>query len=290
MLDFWREKFVELHDGARILDIAAGNGAIATIAAEVGAEYGKHFSIAATDLAHVHAELIGEDKTREARKAIEFHSGIPCEEQPFEDDAFDMVTSQFGFEYSDIDKTLVEVRRVLTPGGRFVAISHHAESMLIEAAAVELDIYRFGMDELDLIGTSKRYFEALGELTGARTQLKRAMRNAAPQSAELNEKMNRFRKRYPEDEQARFFVGTISYIAKTARSTGFEERLKAHDAIRSDFEMHRARLRDMVEAALDQEDIDSLSLTAKDAGFQSVHCLKLFAEDNGLAGWQIHLR
>ena len=46
----------------------------------------------------------------------------------------------------------------------------------------------------------------------------------------------------------------------------------------------------MVEAALDQEQVEQLTIKAYEAGFESVHCLKLYTEDNGLAGWQIHLR
>lgn len=280
VLEFWQEKFVELENGSRILDIAAGNGAIATIAAEVGADLNRDFFVAATDLAEIHAELIGSDTTRAARSGIEFHSGIPCEIQPFDDDSFDMVTSQFGFEYSDVKKTLREVRRVLVPGGRFVAISHHADSLLIEAARLELDIYRLALDEFDLVGGTRRYFEAREE----------SAEKAKEISEEVSAKVNDLLARYGEHECAKFIVGIIRVVAQTAQQTTLEERRDALQKAEADLAFARARLDDMVEAALDGDQAELLAVTAREAGFESVHCLKLYVEDGGLAGWQIHLR
>ncbi len=288
--EFWREKFAEQPHGARILDIAAGNGAIATIAAELSEERNKGFFVAATDLADIRADLIGEGKTREARSKIEFHSRTSCENQPFANDFFDIVTSQFGFEYSDIDKTLPEVRRVLAPGGRFVAISHHASSVLIEAAEVELEIYRVALDELDLLGTSKRYFEALGELSGDPKQLKNATKHAQPLSEQINSDMNEFRDKYGDHDCAKSIVDAISFVARSSTQTTLPDRLEALDTAESDFRMARARLNDMAAAAMDSARIEMFRLEALAAGFQSVHCLKIFGDDNGLAGWQIHLR
>ena len=281
VLQFWREKFSELPSGSRILDIAAGNGAIATIAAELGVEKNKDFHVVATDLAQVHAELIGDDKTRGARSNIEFHSGVPCDRQPFDDDSFDLVTSQFGFEYSNVEKTIAEVRRVLAPGGRFVAISHHTDSLLIEAAKVELDIYQLALDESDLIGGTLRYFEALSESTGD---------EAKPISEDVSAKVNALLARYGDNDCAKFIVGILSFVAKTAQQTTLEHKREALQKAGADLKHARARLRDMVEAALDLEQAEQLTITAYEAGFESVHCLKLYTEDNGLAGWQIHLR
>ncbi|MDH3803932.1 MAG: class I SAM-dependent methyltransferase [Gammaproteobacteria bacterium] len=269
--------------------MAAGNGAIATIAAEIGQDNRKDFFVAATDLADIHADLIGDEATKRARKTVEFHSRIPCESQPFEADSFELVTSQFGFEYSTIEQTLAEVRRVLVPGGRFVAISHHTRSVLIQAAKVELDIYELALDELDLVAGSRRYFEALGELPDDPQQLKNAQEKVQPLVEEYNRRMHRFQDKYAEHECGKFIIGAIGYIARTARQTTRAERLEALDKAGSDFQLARARLDDMVAASLDNEQIETLTLTAREAGFNSVHCLKLYGDDNGLAGWQIHL-
>ncbi len=290
MLDFWRDKFVELDNGARILDIAAGNGAIATIAAELSIDKGKGFFVAATDLADVSVDLIGDEKTKAARETIEFHGQTPCENQPFEDDSFDLVTSQFGFEYSDIGKTLIEIRRVLKPGGRFVAISHHAESVLIENSKVEIEIYDFALNKIDLVGTAKRYFKALGDPAQHPDQQRKAAKRARPLAASLKTRMNAFREKYETHDCAQFIAGAVSYTVRVAQETTLKEKLDALDRAQSDFELAKARLDDMVAAALDSDQIKSFNVLAKEAGFQSVDSLELYTEDSSLAGWQIHLR
>ena len=76
----------------------------------------------------------------------------------------------------------------------------------------------------------------------------------------------------------------------TAKNTTVEQRRVAIDSADSDFRAARARLDDMVAAALDSDDIEAFNVRAKEAGFPSTHSLTLYGDDNGLAGWQIHLR
>jgi len=288
--DFWREKFVDLPDKSRILDIATGNGAIATIAAQIGLAHDKDFFVAATDLARISTDIVGSDDTVQLRESIEFHSDTPCEDQPFDDNYFDFVSSQFGFEYSNIERTLQEARRVLKAGGQFIAIGHHIDSQLIKAANAELEVYRHALDELNVFGTVREYFEALGEIGGSREDLDKAMELAAPHSLKVNDCMNTFRKEHPDDECAKEIVAAVGYLARGAAQTERMERLGAVDAAQFSYRMAQARLDDMVDAAMDQEDIDSLTAHAKSAGFSSINCLSLFVDDGSLAGWQIHMR
>ena len=109
--DFWREKFNELPEHARILDIATGNGAIATLAAELDADKNKGFFITATDLATINQDIVESKTAKELRRKIVFRSAVPCEKQPLEDNSCDLVTSQFGFEYSDVAAAVIEMRR-----------------------------------------------------------------------------------------------------------------------------------------------------------------------------------
>lgn len=288
--DFWYEKFAELPSSALVLDIATGNGAIATIAAEVGRKLQKNFFVAASDLAQINPELTNNDQGSALRESIYFYSNTPCEKQPFDDASFDLVCSQFGFEYSDIELTIPEVRRVLAPKGRFIAISHHVDSSLISAAREEIEVYQYALFELDLFGRLRKYFEALGDLDGNPKKLARRLEAAKPYSQAVNEGMDRFRGRYPEEESAKEIVGAISYLGRGAREKTTKQRLYALEAAAEDFGLANKRLQDMVRAALGQEQIDRLQRIGKAAGFESVICLRLFGDDSTLAGWQIHMQ
>jgi hypothetical protein len=109
-------------------------------------------------------------------------------------------------------------------------------------------------------------------------------------ASEVNDKMNRFRSAYPQHECSKFIVGTISFIARSLKQTTADECRVAIERATSDFVFARARLDDMLEAALDDDDIEKFSIDAKTSGFASAHCLKIYNNDEGLAGWQIHLK
>ena len=288
--NFWVDHFLELPAGTRILDIATGNGAIATLAAEVSDKHDKNFFVAATDLAAINSGVIVDSAATRIREKICFHSHTPCERQPFEDNYFDFVSSQFGFEYSNIELTIREVRRVLAPGGKFISICHHVDSRLIKTHRVKLDVYRSALDELDLFGNFREYLAALGDLNGSSRKLARAMRLARPLSQRINAAMDSFRQRHPDDECGREIVNAISHLARSARNTNKSKLFAAVRAAEQEFQFARARLRDMVGASLGEEQIDTLAQTAMAAGFASVHFQKFYVEDGGLAGWQIHIR
>jgi len=222
------------------------------------------------------------------RGGIEFHSHTPCESQPFDDDRFDLVTSQFGFEYSDIERSLLEIRRVLKVDGRFVAISHHLDSDLIKAAIVEVEVYERALDELDLFGSLRNYTEAIGELDGEQSTVAAKISKASPLAAGLLKKVKDFREQYPDEELCREIVEAVSRLAKPQYPSS-ADRIMVVDAAEKDFGFARARLQDMAQAAMSQENIELFSIMAKEAGFGSVHCLNLYGDDQGLAGWQIHL-
>ena len=288
--NFWVDHFLELPAGTRILDIATGNGAIATLAAEVGDKYDKNFFVAATDLAAINSEIIVDSETSRLREKICFHSHTPCERQPFEDAYFDFVSSQFGFEYSNIELTIREIRRVLAPGGKFISIAHHVDSRLIKSSRDELDVYHSALDELDLFGNFREYLAALGDPNGSPQKLARAMRLARPLSQRINTVMDSFRQRHPDDECGREIVNAISHLARSARNTNKAKLFAAVRAAEQEFQFARARIRDMIGASLGEEQIDTLAQTARVAGFESVRFQEFYGEDGGLAGWQIHVR
>ncbi|WP_075188119.1 class I SAM-dependent methyltransferase [Teredinibacter haidensis] len=284
-LAFWRDHFLALPSRAKVLDIATGNGAIAAIAMDVSNKSSKSFLVSATDIAVINASVHG--CYASVRNGIEFHSNTPCEKQPFESHCFNLITSQFGFEYSDIGKTLVEVRRLLREGGRFVAISHHTDSELLKASRVELDIYREALDELDLFGFLSGYFYTLGTPEQNKNTEERGLRKATVGAQELNRRMNTFMSSHRKDETAKGVVSAIVQLAKVASTKSRDERVKLANNAEERFVQARARLKDMASAALDQNAIDQLTKAAMKLGFTTVKCKPTVLENNSLVGWEI---
>ena len=153
--DGWRAFFKSLTDGARVLDLATGNGAIAVMAVEAG----KDFSVTGADLAAVeptafvtrnHAEL----------KQIRFLPNTPAEALPLADASIDAVVSQYGAEYSDLARSIPEAVRVLAPGGRLRFAIHAAEGAVAcdTASAIADADFLIG---LDIVGLAERSDTAL---------------------------------------------------------------------------------------------------------------------------------
>lgn len=114
----WQRFARGLRKGARLLDLATGDGAVLA-------------KIAATrpDL-----KLIGIDASPRlppAPKGTVLKSGVSMERLPFPQARFDAVTSQFGFEYGETRLSAQEAGRVLKPGGALLFIVHHSDGPIL---------------------------------------------------------------------------------------------------------------------------------------------------------------
>lgn len=128
----WETYFASFDLEARLLDIGTGNGAIATIAAEISRREKLDFEIHGADLAEIDPQRTVKsdaELTNGLLRAIVFHPGTATETLPFEDGTIDGVSAQFAFEYADHDAAMAELGRVLRPGGkaRFVMHDHDSE-------------------------------------------------------------------------------------------------------------------------------------------------------------------
>jgi SAM-dependent methyltransferase len=148
--DGWRAFFDDLSEGARILDLATGNGAIAVIAVEAG----KRFTVTGADLASVEPTAFV-TRNRTELEQVHFLAGTAAEALPLADASFDAVVSQYGIEYSDLPRSLAEAARVLAPGGRLRFACHAAEGMVAHDTLKAIADADFLLS-LDLAGLAQR--------------------------------------------------------------------------------------------------------------------------------------
>ena len=127
---YWVSKFAELPDGARILDVATGNGILLAHAASAASQHGKSFALTGVDLADIDPQKFLSEPPEGFRDA-RFLGGTPAERLPFGDGEFDTVVSQYGLEYARLDRALAEVERVLVPGGGLVWLAHCEDSDVV---------------------------------------------------------------------------------------------------------------------------------------------------------------
>ena len=117
--DHWYSTISELADGATVLDLCCGSGSIFRL---IDSEQRRRLNLVGVDYAKLPPtdqndfKLIGETN---------------IEQLPFEDQSFDLVISQFGIEYADINRAIQEAQRVVKSKGRMSFICHHPRSAIV---------------------------------------------------------------------------------------------------------------------------------------------------------------
>jgi demethylmenaquinone methyltransferase/2-methoxy-6-polyprenyl-1,4-benzoquinol methylase len=110
----WRERAVELArvgPGSRALDVATGTGDLAVALRAAGADViGCDFS----------EEMLERAREKEPTVPFEWADALAL---PYADDSFDAATVGFGARnFSDLERGLTEMARVVRPGGRLVVL------------------------------------------------------------------------------------------------------------------------------------------------------------------------
>ena len=127
----WVELLSDLSDGARVLDVATGNGILLGHAEMAAKRNGKHYALTGVDLAPIDPARYVPDLSEGLQEA-RFLGGIPAERLPFEEGDFDVILSQYGLEYADLGKALDEIKRVLVRSGRLIWLAHCEGSEVVD--------------------------------------------------------------------------------------------------------------------------------------------------------------
>ena len=119
----WDSFIDPLQQDSRILDLATGNGTVARICAARARHKNIRICIDAVDAAAIDPPRYTPDPEG-LFQDIRFYAGVQLESLPFEDEVFDGIVSQFGFEYAGDPRATSETVRVLAPRGRIRLVVH----------------------------------------------------------------------------------------------------------------------------------------------------------------------
>ena len=161
---FWHERLAPLPAATRVLDIATGNGALPRLLLDACPD--ATVVCDAVDLAAIQPPWLA-DLAGAQRERLRFHAGCAAESLPFGDGSFELVVSQYGLEYSDLARSLPEVRRVLAPGGRVAFVMHHAEGRPLQLATIEIDHIEWLLAAGGLLDTARRLLPAMAQAGSA---------------------------------------------------------------------------------------------------------------------------
>lgn len=263
--EFWQSQL----DGEfrHVVDIACGNGALTWIANEILNGGDRQTRITGVDFA-----AISPFKTLQREKkdypSVRFMGNTPAEKLPFGDGRIDIAISQYGIEYSDLDKSIPELARVLGPAGRMSFILHDPDSVIVKGATLNLEGFRLVLNEIAVHEPVMQLVE-LAMRTRAREKL-RASDEYQQLVARINERVAHIRgllQNYPPPSPVHLYMDRLNFALKeTPDRQGLDRRALVAQA-RDGLQAHIDRVEDLEAAALSPPERRHLVGLIEAAGF-----------------------
>lgn len=269
---FWHNFFRILRDGNRIVDLCSGGGGVPKLILDNTVDKDLQLEINLTDLAVIQNRL-------DAREGISLNyiSECNCENLPFDDGVFDIVTSSFGIEYSDLDKTIKEINRVLTNGGYLSAVIHTYDSEIVKNSNKQMQ------QGFEILNESP-FFELFKKIYQVKNKSKVFQRSA---EQKLLNCLDEIKTKILHDES----LSVYRLILKSAHDIFvFGQTNKPSLCVEYINKMQKAldhnyqRMKNLSEVVLSSQDIDNLINQLKNNGFIVNFDKKIVNDDNKVLG------
>lgn len=264
----WDAFFGYMQTGAIVLDLATGNGVIAAYAQAHAKQNDKRLEVIAVDQADIDPEnTLGENA--EAVKGTMFLGGIEAEDLPFEDGWFDAVMGQYAIEYTDTDKSVSEIARVLKKNGILRFVCHAKDGALVQFNTPKATQCRYILEESGV-------FEALEAAVKAASEGEPAAGNTREILRNKTEAASAHLKTLGDNPELELFLNSLieAYIGRD-QIGGLDEFLKWLSGIKNEIRGQIIMMEALAEAALDEESLIKLGEKISASGFGQLSLGKL---------------
>ncbi len=266
--DYWIDFSGMLASEDQVLDLCSGNGALLNIIYDA-LDGRTSTGLVGVDYANIQA----------FNKPYQLHGNVSIESLPYDALSYSFVISQFGIEYSNIEKSIQEVARILQADGQFRFICHAEGSVILKnnkkiyECSESLEKNAFGYFSEMLMGLD---LIAQGDSTGeALAAAKRENFNAA--IVEHHEK-------YGDTLFETGFPQAMKNILQQKKSGHCQNIFK--DFVVS-FNMAQKRIEQLFSAALDEQRKNSFLKLLSNNKLKAIECKKIEQEQVGIIGWSI---
>ncbi len=285
--EFWCEVFGELQAGARVLDVATGNGALPRLLLkhcpnpEVSCDGVDIASIAPNWL----AAALPNDRNR-----VRFHGQVDAGELPFGDGCFDLVISQYGFEYTDVERSLPELLRVLAPSGSVALVLHHSGGRPATLALAELAHLDWMMKLGGLLDAAAAMVEPMARAATAQGRASLDKDTSALATRErFNALLSELASRAERVDGADILFDVRNAVMAVLAAAGKQGKATADDrllVLKHEFAHASTRLRDLLAHTVTEAAVLALQTRLNDALHSSV-MLDELREQGHLMGWTL---
>ena len=237
----WSQFFSTISDHDSVLDIGTGNGALLALALNEKKTNCKYFGID-------YAQLNITNKLLTSNSNVELLQNVSAEDLPFEEDFFTHIISQFALEYTNIEKSIKEIARVIKPSGSFKFICHHQESTIVLPNKVILQLSLKIKQKNGVLSTLNKLTDALA-----------SKETNNPAAEILRKKLNKQLNELSKIGNDAFLSTNILLLIKTIFSK--KHNLNDNEVIKqykNELQGSIHRLNDLVTVALSEREKDNL--------------------------------
>lgn len=277
----WRAFFEKLPPRSVVLDLCTGNGAIALLAAEVSRKTEKDLVVIGVDRAEIDPKR-HVTKFREDLERIEFTANVSVEELPFSSGSASAIVSQYGIEYSDLDRSLAEVGRVLSPAGTIRFVLHAADGSIAGEAARCAQDAEFLLEHVDLPGAAAKCLQHVLSFERG-PAVHPSQKKAAEESVRLFQDALDAAARYINSaSEVEMIRSTASVLADTFSKRAYfdlRQLIEKVDEVRSEIIAHRDRSSALLAAAVKKDELQIIAHKLEAAGVPQVDCSPLMKKD-----------
>lgn len=273
---FWHGLVDPLPEHACIVDLATGNGAVPFAVMQRAQTLGCRFEVIGVDSADISpmANLKRDHPARGLLANVRFVGGTDLRDTGLPAGSADLVTSQYGIEYTALDEAVRECARLLKPGGRLGAIMHSVDSDVFRQSARVGALMGALVDEAGIPERVRALVRAHAEAAGpARVKACRAALDAG---------LVTVRRRIDDREILLTFEGFCSQVLAPlgpGSAWPLAEKLRRIDAVEAEARSLKARLETLARASLDDAAIARLGQLLGEAGMQAERSGRLLFGD-----------
>ncbi len=267
----WMDVFTSLKDFSEVLDLCTGNASIIRLARDNLTNFDK-ISFTGIDYADIQVK---DDLS--SLKNINLLFNVDVENLPTKLSRYDLVTSNFGIEYSDINRSIIEVKRVLKLGGKFNFICHHIDSLIISESKCELNL-------LNKIFEKSQVLDSLESLI---LELKFKKDENRENHSELwrnrlNEGLAILANQFPSNFYGCDFLSFLKFVLNPKIKNKQEEFL----LFKKELLGYKVRLEKMIHAALTKHSTSEFFKLSSKLGFDDIRIEEL-TDKNGIIAFRL---
>ena len=275
----WESVFAGMPERVRLLDVGTGGGGVALLASECFRTHGIRGEIHGIDRVDIEPPRVFARS-----RLMHFHPSTPAESTGFQSLYFDLVTSQFAIEYTDIPLSMAEMSRILKNNAEAVFLLHSEDSAIVDIARSELCADDLLWGERGLFDSVRRFLQAID--SGDRALLVKAQSRVSRAFVEI--RSSEYFQDYPDLLETS--LGSARQALEIDEDDDESVVLSSLEAKEAEAKDRRGRLGDLVNASLDERGLRRMISVAKSAGMSILIKERFHHESGEILGWLLRLR